>query len=140
MVWTYWELGADMCGTPSAARKKWLSKLIADLKLPKGTHAFWPVCLPEADADGGSVLRANPDVFWAGIRKLGARMLVVIGTDAAKAIGLPMTGNTFFLCSNYRGIHATLIQDFQQFMDSDNARRYDSIVTYLRRIGRTYVR
>jgi hypothetical protein len=46
LVWTYEELGNDLLGNASAERSRCLRALLADLSLPRGSSAFWPLSLP----------------------------------------------------------------------------------------------
>lgn len=92
VVWTYWALGEDLCGTPDAERRALLRRLLGDLGHPAGTHTFWPAALPPASATGpveASMLEAHAQVFWAGVDMLKARALVVMGSPAVKALELP---------------------------------------------------
>lgn len=92
VLWTYWALGEDLCGTPHAERRALLRRLLGDLGHPAGTHTFWPAALPPASATGpveASTLEAHPQVFWAGVDMLKVRALVVLGSPAVKALELP---------------------------------------------------
>lgn len=90
IVWTYYGLGHDLCGRANRSRSLLLRQLIAYLKYPAGTHTFWPVGLPARDADeeSRSRIEENPEFFWAGVEKLGARIVIVMGSPAAKLIGV----------------------------------------------------
>ncbi len=88
VAWTYYGLGHDLLGSPSAARRERLAALIRYLALPAGTHTFWPVGLPEPDEDGKPIIVPSPEIFWDGLRRLGARVLIVLGSPAARCIGV----------------------------------------------------
>lgn len=77
VVWTYSELGFDLCGQADPQRGKLLRSLIAHLRWPKGSSGFVPVGLP----DGGAIV---PDArsAWAAIHRLGAHTVVSLGTEA----------------------------------------------------------
>ncbi|GFM38560.1 hypothetical protein [Desulfovibrio psychrotolerans] len=47
VVWTYWSLGEDLCGTANPERGALLRRIIGALQLPAGSSVFWPVALPE---------------------------------------------------------------------------------------------
>ena len=94
MLWTYWNLGADLCDPQAPGRqerRQFLQRLLHDLGHPAGTHTFWPSCLPpDADAlpslqeqTGGYV--PNADVFWSGARQLQARGVVVMEVETIRA-------------------------------------------------------
>ena len=100
VLWTYWNLGPDMCDpqTPGRLeRRQFLQRLLQDLGHPAGTHTFWPSCLPPDPAalpaadpqQQNSPYMANPDVFWSGAMQLKARGVVVMGSAAARAVALP---------------------------------------------------
>ncbi|MDR2055004.1 MAG: hypothetical protein LBQ10_03930 [Desulfovibrio sp.] len=89
VVWTYWELGQDICRQPNALRRNFFQRLIADLAHPAGTHTFFPVCLPQARAqDAPSAVMHDAGIFWSALRLLGARGLLVMGAEAVKILGL----------------------------------------------------
>ncbi|MDR0828173.1 MAG: hypothetical protein LBN33_09935, partial [Desulfovibrio sp.] len=46
LIWTYVELGLDLSGQGDPRRSQFLKELIARLDLPRGSSAFWPLCLP----------------------------------------------------------------------------------------------
>ncbi len=84
VIWTYWNLGHDLCGEASDARRHLLRKILAELKHPAGTHSFWPMALPQ---ENSAELVPNIPVFWSGVRLLDARVLIILGDAAAKALG-----------------------------------------------------
>lgn len=90
VIWTYWELGQDLCGAPDPNRRELLGKLLKDLAHPPGTHSFWPLALPRQDGDGEQELEANAPVFWEGVRLLRGRAVVLMGsTMLLRALALP---------------------------------------------------
>jgi hypothetical protein len=86
IIWTYWELGQDLCGAPDPQRRGLLRGLLQDLAHPPGTHCFWPLALPEGD---GEQPEANAPVFWDGVRLLRGRAVVIMGSQALGALALP---------------------------------------------------
>jgi hypothetical protein len=86
VVWTYWELGRDLCIAPDPQRRELLRGLLQDLGHPPGTHCFWPLALPRED---GEELEANAPVFWDGVRLLRGRAVVIMGPQALAALALP---------------------------------------------------
>ncbi len=88
VAWTYHGLGHDLCGTPNSLRRRRLQELIRFLSLPAGTHTFWPVGLPEPDEDGKPVIVPRPELFWDGLHRLDSRVLIVLGSPAARCIGI----------------------------------------------------
>ena len=75
VVWTYWELGLDVSGRADARRGTLLRKFNAELGLPPGTNAYWPVAAPNAD----NTLLPNKGVFLAGLERIAPRFTVVCG-------------------------------------------------------------
>lgn len=88
VAWTYYGLGHDLCGQANKARSKKLSELIAYLAMPKGTHTFWPIGLPARDEDGNTILALDREIFWQGLQLLNVRMLIIMGSPAARAVGI----------------------------------------------------
>jgi hypothetical protein len=90
VVWTYRELGLDLCGTPDPKRRELLQDLLKDLAHPPGTHSFWPFALPgQGGGDGEQQLEANVPIFWEGVRLLQGRAVVIMGSQALRSLALP---------------------------------------------------
>ncbi len=140
-LWTYWSLGTDLCGTPDARRREFFRRLLTDLAHPAGTHTFWPCALPQAGepadlpeefqtaaAPAGGMLPA-PDVFWAGVRALKARAVIIMGSAALKAVALPaplpLMGQTL-----YRGCLVWVIRDVDFLLDQPQY--YGATLEFLR--------
>lgn len=63
--------------------------MIRGLNHPGGTHVFWPFDLPgENNPDGPEA----PSLFWSGEALLRTRALLILGSDARDALGLPRIG------------------------------------------------
>lgn len=94
IVWTYHELGLDLAGGGKTERGTLFRKLIADLRLPKGTSAFWPTASPAVPLDHAAAvpedggLEANGPLFWTGIALLKPKVVVVFGAKALLDMGL----------------------------------------------------
>lgn len=76
-VWTYWELTADLCGQADPARRQLWANMVKALSWPRGCIAFWPL----AELQGGSTL-ARADLFWRGVREIGAAKVLCFGRRA----------------------------------------------------------
>ena len=87
VIWTYWELGLDMCAAPDPQRRDLVKRLLKCLAHPGGTHCFWPLALP--GGEGGQQLEANPPVFWEGVRRLHGRAVVIMGSQALRSLAMP---------------------------------------------------
>jgi len=85
VIWTYWELGRDLCGAPDPQRRELWQELLKDLAHPPGTHSFWPVALPCRDGE----LKANAPVFWEGVRLLHSRAVMIMGPQVLRSLALP---------------------------------------------------
>lgn len=148
VLWTYWNLGPDMCDqqTPGRLeRRQFLQRLLQDLGHPAGTHTFWPSCLPPdpaalptAEPQGqDSAYMANPDVFWSGAMQLKARGVVVMGSAAARAVALP-GGLRPPQQIRHRGKLVWVLWDVDNLLQFDQ--RYASMLALLRDALRHFLR
>ena len=147
VLWTYWNLGPDMCDpqTPGRLeRRQFLQRLLQDLGHPAGTHTFWPSCLPPdpaalptADPQQESAYVANPDVFWSGAMQLKARGVVVMGSAAARAVALP-GGLRPPQQIRHRGKLVWVLWDVDNLLQFDQ--RYASMLALLRDALRHFLR
>ena len=124
VLWTYWALGEDLCGTPNPARRDMLRRLLADLAHPAGTHCFWPVALPGEDG-----LMPNGEVFWAAAGLLKARAIVVMGSPAVKVLGLP-AGLRPFQQTRHRGKLIVVLRDMDAL--AEEQQHYESVRAFLK--------
>ncbi len=85
VVWTYGNLGHDLCGEASPERRTLLRTILTELGHPPGTHCFWPMSLPSSEDP--STLIPNVPVFWSGVRLFEARVLIILGEEAATSLG-----------------------------------------------------
>ncbi len=126
VAWTYLKLGYDLSGRTLAgedgaaksARSVFLRKILGDLRHAQGTHTFWPVCLPEdeADADTG-------ELFWSGLRFLGCRGAVIMGSATATRV-LPKGGLKPLMQLRHRGHIVWILRDIDSLVAApDNYRR-----------------
>lgn len=129
VAWTYYGLGHDLCGTPNTARRKKLADLIAFLRLPKGTHTFWPIGLPAQDEDGNTYLAVNKDIFWQGLQLLNARMLIIMGSPAARSAGITGHISPTMPMRPINGMLTLLTWDIDHL---DNENHYIQTQAYLR--------
>ena len=94
VCWTYGGLGADLAGTPDPQRRDLVARMIKGLNHPVGTHVFWPFELPGEDTPREGTAREEhaPSLFWSGEALLRTRALLIMGSDARDALGLPKIG------------------------------------------------
>ena len=148
VLWTYWNLGPDMCDpqTPGRLeRRQFLQRLLQDLGHPAGTHTFWPSCLPPDPAalptdepqEQDNAYMANPDVFWSGAMQLKARGVVVMGSAAARAVALP-GGLRPPQQIRHRGKLVWVLWDVDNLLQFDQ--RYASMLALLRDALRHFLR
>ena len=143
VVWTYWNLGPDLCEEQApgkAQRSAFFRRLMQDLAYPAGTSTFWPACLPDPDAMPASPAPAegedrpryqpNADVFWSGVQALHARAVVVMGSVAARALGLP-AGVRPLQQLRHRGTLVWVLWDVEFLLDEPQ--RYAAMLAFVRR-------
>lgn len=87
VLWTYPELGQDLCGTPDPRRRGLVQGILRELAHPPGTHCFWPVALP---ADSGTGLRPDAALFLEGARLLKSRAILVMGSSTLRSLDPPL--------------------------------------------------
>ena len=76
-LWTYWELPADIEQVPDPNRRHLWRNILAALKWPAGTIAFWPMSSFE-----GGLLKPNFPAFWSGVQIINPRIIVCFGHGA----------------------------------------------------------
>lgn len=145
VAWTYWNLaqdlsaaggsaaGEDAGGEARALRRAFLARLLRELAHPAGTHTFWPACMPgaQADAAGGDApdFAAHPEAFWSGAAHLGCRAVIVMGSAAVRALGLP--GNARPLSQlRWRGQHVLVLWEVDSL--AQDAARFAPTLAFLR--------
>lgn len=148
VLWTYWNLGPDLCDPQTQGRlerRQFLQRLLHDLGHPAGTHTFWPSCLPpDPDALPPAMppmtengYAANADVFWSGAAQLRARGVVVMGSAAANAVALP-GGLRPPQQIRHRGRLVWVLWDVDNLLQFDQ--RYASMLALLREALRHILR
>lgn len=141
IAWTYWKLNDDLtAGTPggaeAAARKKrglLLRDMFRDLDMPRGSHTFWPACLPDEEG----CLAANPQVFWSGILELNCRGVVILGSQAASRL-LPQKGLRPLEELRMAGKLAWILRDPDALLANESW--YSLALSFLRNAFRTHIR
>ena len=86
VFWTYAGLGDDLMGTPDPTRQQIMVRMLKELRHPGGTHVFWPYALPDDATPGGP---DAPSLFWSGAALLRPRTLLLFGSEARDALGMP---------------------------------------------------
>jgi len=125
LVWTYAELGTDLRGQADAGRRQVLQSLIAELRLPKGSHAFWPYCLPPDNAP-------ESDMFLAGITRFRPGLVLLAGGQAAADLaGLGPLPSVSFQIADCRGFRFILLPALSEAAKMAGPRRARHI-TFIR--------
>jgi len=128
MVWTYRELGSDLCGRADPARGALWRELIKLLELPRGSVAFWPFALP-AKGEGDEVWM---EPFLAGLARIAPKALVVFGEEASPPIAAALSeaenealADIRSLCVPWTGAQSAnqLAQPLRQFLNTMEASR-----------------
>ena len=73
-------------GTPDPTRQQIMVRMLKELRHPGGTHVFWPYALPDDATPGGP---DAPSLFWSGAALLRPRTLLLFGSEARDALGMP---------------------------------------------------
>jgi hypothetical protein len=89
VIWTYLELGCDLCGRPDPQRRELWSSIIEGLGWPKGSVVFWPCSTLLQEG-----LHPRPDLFWKGMPHLDPTLIVIFGEPAFNAL-LPQAQPAF---------------------------------------------
>lgn len=146
VAWTYWNLGPDLTAAAGderqedsgaearAARRAFLGRLLRDLAHPAGTHTFWPACLPEvpeaaAPPAGGPEFAPHAEAFWSGAVHLGCRAVIVMGSAAVRALGLPGTARPLGQL-RWRGQLVLVLRDVDAL--AGDMARYGPTLAFLR--------
>ncbi len=127
LVWTYPELGLDLCGgsEESAERSGALKALIAALQLRKGSSAFWPFALPE-----GGAAADNPAVFQSGLARLDCRAIILFGPDSLARAGFNSLKAMPYQQSVVAGRLVIVLPSFASMLS--DAGKKDTALAYLR--------
>lgn len=129
LLWTYWALGDDLCGRPDAQRRQLLRHILGALSMPRGTHSFWPVALPDPAPDADGALKADAPLFHAGLQRLAPRCVLLMGSRALKtaAPGLALRP---FQQVHHRGRLFIVLPDMDMLLQ--DPARAEALIAYLR--------
>jgi hypothetical protein len=133
VVWTYWELGLDLCGTPAPKRRDLLQTLLQGLAYPVGTHSFWPAALPAQDEKGEQSLEASASFFWEGVKRLQGRVVLIMGEQALRALALPGRMPAMRPLQQYRHQGRLLIALHSPDILIQEPHRLEALLEFLRR-------
>jgi hypothetical protein len=125
VLWTYLELGFDLCGSPDQRRRELWATIIEKLGWPRGAVLFWPFsCVV------GETLVQRTDLFWKGIDTIDPMMIVVFGTDAAAEL---LPGNAGYGPARHGGVQVLLLPGPQDMLP-DNRTSKRIVWDYLRQV------
>lgn len=89
LVWSYPSLSRDLGGDADAAHRDFLRRLLGDMALPKGSHAFWPLNrYPYGDGESEQTVDAR--MFFERHRRAQTRKRHPhVRAGPAPSLGLP---------------------------------------------------
>lgn len=125
LLWTYWALGEDLGGSPNAERRDLLKQLLGLLAMPRGSHAFWPIALPN---EAGQLIENTP-IFLAGIEYLCPRICIVMGSKVLRCI-LPQQKIGPFQQIRYGTQRLIVLPDMDMLLM--DPKRLQAVAAYLR--------
>lgn len=127
LLWTYSSLSRDLGGAADAAHRDFLRHILGDMKLPKGSHAFWPLnAYPYGPEESEHTVQAN--YFLSGVKHLNPHTVILMTGKAPTELGLEhlrllipaiVQGKRFVVTPHVD----TLMQD---------SGRYSQLMTFLR--------
>lgn len=87
LVWSYPSLSRDLGGDADAAHRDFLRRLLGDMALPKGSHAFWPLNrYPYGDGESEQTVDAR--MFLSGIATLRPESVILMCGQVPPELGL----------------------------------------------------
>lgn len=87
LVWSYPSLSRDLGGDADAAHRDFLRRLLGDMALPKGSHAFWPLNrYPYGNGESEQVVDAR--MFLSGIAALKPESVILMCGQVPPELGL----------------------------------------------------
>lgn len=88
LVWSYPSLSRDLGGDADAAHRDFLRRLLGDMALPKGSHAFWPLNrYPYGDGESEQTVDAR--MFLSGIAAHNPESVILMCGQVPPSLGLP---------------------------------------------------
>lgn len=125
ILWTYEELGCDLTGNANPAHRKLLQQLIEDMQLPKGSHAFWPLCLFPDKATAFE----NAQMFISGIYNIAPEWIIFMTRSIPKALGLPSL--CLFVPEIFWGRFVLFTQHIDELLQDEL--RYSQVLGFLKK-------
>lgn len=87
VVWTYPTLSRDLGGDADAAHRDFLRRLLGDMGLPKGSHAFWPLNRYPY-GEGESPENVDARLFLSGVATLNPDSVILMCGRVPAQLGL----------------------------------------------------
>jgi hypothetical protein len=125
VLWTYRELGLDLCGSPDPRRRELWATIIEKLGWPRGAVLFWPFSHVVEET-----LVQRTDLFWKGIGSIDPMMIVVFGMDAAAEL---LPGNAAYGPVRQGSVQVLLLPGPQDMLP-DNRSSKRIVWEYLRQV------
>lgn len=139
-AWTYWTLGDDLLAARGlcqakegkAKRSQLMQTLLRELGHPAGTHTFWP-----AHLDNSAEPVASPEIFWSGVKALGCRGVIIMGSNAASKL-MPQKGLRPLQQWRLYGQIVWILNDLDRIeLHSDNFQR---VLLFLKQAMKPFIR
>ena len=87
VLWTYPTLSRDLGGAADDAHRDFLRRLLGDMGLPKGSHAFWPLNrYPYGEGESEATVDAR--LFLSGVEALGPDSVILMCGEVPPELGL----------------------------------------------------
>lgn len=133
LLWSYPELRDDLSGHSSRERSNALRRLFADLKLPKGSHAFWPFApLYGAQDDALPGTACDSQFFHSGVHMLRPRTVLLLCEQFPEALKLPQIGVMQSII--YKGVRFVRLHGLEHLAEDmvQHPSRHTQLVQFLR--------
>lgn len=140
IAWTYWNLGADLLAARDviparegkAKRSRIMQRLLRELGSPAGTHTFWPAHLdPDVEPT------AQPELFWSGVKFLGCRVVIMMGSKAAGKL-LNQKGLRPLTQLRMHGHIVWILNDLDLL--EENSANFSHVLAFLRQAMSAFIR
>lgn len=134
LLWTYPGLARDLSGQADAGHREFLRRLVGDMALPRGSHAFWPLDSWPPAVESSQTETCSVDVahFLGGVAALRPdTVLLLTGTPPE---GLGLSGLRLLQPAIFEGRRFVLMPHVDQLIHDSG--RYVKFVAFLKTLLR----
>ncbi len=129
LVWSYPSLSRDLGGDADTAHRDFLRRLLGDMALPKGSHAFWPLNrYPYGDGESEQTVDAR--MFLSGIAALKPESVILMCGQVPPELGLadlrPLSPS---IVHGHRYVVTPYVDDLIR-----EPQRYAQLITFLKSV------